>query len=280
MIPGRRYVSMAMGAITVVLLGFVVAVAARSRPGATTDDPLFELDSRLDLDFGRLLAWVVVAMAVIGAVLFALGVQQAKPRQDQRKRSYLGLIIGVIVFFLIFRYVQPLAENMLDPEAVSGTEEGLDSGPTGSSGGSAWLFSLLLAAIVAAALTRVGLAVRDGDPSFEPEALAVETHGDSVAPSVQPISAIPLGADPKARVIAAYFDFEDFAGSRGVPRSPNETARRHARRASGELGFNPRAVSDLTRLYSLARFASADPTESDAVAAESLTASIKNGWTE
>jgi hypothetical protein len=110
---------MALGAVTVLLLGFVVAVAARSRPGTSTDDPLFAVNSRLDLDISRIFAWIIVAMAVVGVVIFALGLQRAKPRQDRRKRSYLGLILGVMGLFLVFRYVGPLAECVLSAEATT-----------------------------------------------------------------------------------------------------------------------------------------------------------------
>jgi hypothetical protein len=259
---------MALGAVTVLLLGFVVAVAARSRPGTSTDDPLFEVNSRLDLDISRIFAWIIVAMAVVGVVIFALGLQQAKPRQDRRKRSYLGLILGVIAFFLIFRYVRPLAETFFNPETVTGNDEAVDQVAPGSSGSSAWLFSLLLAAIVAAALTRVGVSVRDGDPTLEPD-----LPREAVLPA--PITSsrghlLATGTDPRSRVLQAYLEFEETAAARGVPRRVTETANRHSIRVTRELGVDPTSVSRLANLYGRARFGFNPQSESTAIEAEGL----------
>jgi Domain of unknown function (DUF4129) len=265
---------MVTGAITIVLLGFVVAVAARSRPGISTEDPLFDVNSRFDIDITRLLAWIIIVMAVLGAVLFALGLKQTKPRDDQRKRSYLGLFLGVVAFFLIFRYVRPIADNLLNQEAVSGTEEAVDQVGSGSSGSSGWLFSLLLAAIVAAALTRVGLAVRDGDPSFEPEQSAPEL-ALTIPQAARPRATAGLGADPRSRIFNAYFQFEDLAGDGGVVRRPTETANRHASRAARELQLNAEQVSALSRSYSRARFGFVAPTTEDAAEVERIARMIR-----
>ncbi len=273
MTPVRRYVSMALGALTILLLGFVVAVAARSRPGTSIDDPLFEVNSRLDLDLGRVVAWIVVVMAVIGAVLFALGLKQSKPRQDQRKRSYLGLILGVIAFVLIFRYVRPFADGLLNPEAVAGTEEAIDQVAPGSSGSSGWLFSLLLAAIVAAALTRVGIAVRDGDPALQPE-LATATQSGVPLTRNPGRLAHTLGNDPRSRIFQAYARFEDHAGRDGVVRRATETANRHANRVVLELGLDPVGVSRLVGLYGRARFGITNQNETAADEAEGLAGSV------
>jgi len=272
MTPARRYLSMALGAVTILLLGFVVAVAARSRPGTSGEDPLFEISSRLDLDVGQVFAWIILVMAVIGAVLFALGLKQSKPRQDQKKRSYLGLILGVIAFFLIFRYARPFAENLLNSGAPEGTGEAADQISPGSSGSSAWLFSLLLAAIVAAALTRVGIAVRDGDPALEPA-----SSFQAEAPALTQDSRRLIragGTDPRSRTFRAYYQFEAAAGERGVARSATETANRHANRAVAELDLDPVGVSRLVGLYGRARFGLAAPNESTAAEAERLAGSV------
>jgi hypothetical protein len=263
---------MALGAVTVLLLGFVVAVAARSRPGTSTDDPLFAVNSRLDLDISRIFAWIIVAMAVVGVVIFALGLQQAKPRQDRRKRSYLGLILGVIAFFLIFRYVRPLADTFFNPEATTANEEALDQVAPGSSGSSAWLFSLLLAAIVAAALTRVGVAVRDGDPTLEPDLPRIAVLEAPKTSSQGHLLA--TGTDPRSRVLQAYLEFEETAAARGVPRRVTETANRHSIRVTRELGVDPTRVSRLGTLYGRARFGFTPQSESTAVEAEGLVESV------
>ncbi len=278
MTPVRRYLSMALSSVTVLLLGFVVAVAARSRPGTSPEDPLFEFNSRLDVDVGQVFAWIILVMAVIGAVLFALGLKQSKPRQDQKKRSYLGLILGVIAFFLIFRYAQPFAENLLNPEALEATGETTDQIPPGSSGSSAWLFSLLLAAIVAAALTRVGLAVRDGDPALEPEQASAYPLEERLTPSFGRSTWVG-GTDPRSRIFQAYYGFEESAGERGVVRRATETANRHANRAVAELGLDPVGVSRLVGLYGRARFGLTNQNETTAGEAERLAGSVFEGVT-
>lgn len=277
MTPIRRYLSMATGAITIILLGFVVAVAARSRPGISAEDPLFEMNSRFDLDIGRLFAWLIVVMTVLGAVLFALGLKQSKPRNDQRKRSYLGLFLGVVAFFLIFRYIRPLADNLLSSEAVSGTEEAVDQVAPSSTGSSGWLFSLLLAAIVAAALTRVGLAVRDGDPSFQPEIAVPEALVATRVTTRSPAARGITGTDPTSRIFNAYFQFEELAWNTGVERRATETAHRHASRAAEELHLDPDQVSALSRSYSKARFSLIAPTAEDADEAERISSLIRQG---
>lgn len=267
---------MATGAITVILLGFVVAVAARSRPGVSAEEPLFEMNSRFDVDIDRLFTWIIIVMAVLGAVLFALGLKQSKPRDKQRKRSYLGLLLGVVAFFLIFRYVRPLADNLLNSEPVAGTEEAVDQvapGPTGSSG---WLFSLLLAAIVAAALTRVGLAVRDGDPSFATEMVVPEALVATPLATRPPAAMGVTGADPRSRILNAYFQFEDLAGDSGVGRQATETAHRHASRAVRELHLDADQVSAISRSYSRARFGLIAPTTDDADEVERISSLLRD----
>lgn len=273
MTPVRRYVSMALGAVTILLLGFVVAVAARSRPGTSTDDSLFEIDSRLDLDISRIFAWMIVVMAVLGVVLFALGLKQSKPRQNQRRRSYVGLVLGGIAFFLIFRYVRPLADTFFNPEAVSRNEEAIDQVSPGSRGSSGWLFSLLLAAIVAAALTRVGIAVRDGDPMIEPE-VSMARVLDAPDTSTRRPLILATGTDPGSRVLKAYLEFEDSAGHRGVARRPTETANRHSLRVVRDLGVDASSVERLVNIYGRARFGFKTQSESTAVEAERLAESV------
>jgi hypothetical protein len=244
---------MALAAFSLLVLGYVVAVAARTRPGSSADDPLFDLESGLDIDATRIFAWIIVAMAIMGAVLFVLGLKQSKPQEDKKKRSLLGLFLGVIAFFLIFRYLQPATQALL--EAPPPAETGEAVGQPGTEGGgdsSSWLFALLVAAVVAAALARVGMTVRESDTSLEIEPALV---GPPIAVSGERRATLaPLGADPRSRVLAAYWRFEDALTECGVPRKANETANRHAGRARRDLGLGRSEVDQLMSRYARTRF--------------------------
>lgn len=265
----RRYLSMALGAVSLVLLGFVVTVAARSRPGGEGDEALLDTSLRFEIDATRILAWVIVVMAVLGAVLLVIGVKEAKPRPEKKKRSFWVMVAGAIAFFLIIKYIQPLAAGLLDPAEVVEATDGVPEAVTPASGSnSAWLFSVLLAAILVAALTRVGLTVRSTDGSFDPPSL------DEVVPlkrtfQNRPMS-IALGADPRSRVLHAYSQFEESAAFRQVVRRATETAGGHARRVIDELGTNPSDTLRLMAIFSLTRFGHSDITVAEADSAELL----------
>lgn len=274
--PARRYLSMAMAAVSLLLLGFVVAVAARSRPGSTADDPLFEMDSVLEFDATRILAWLIIAMTVLGAVLFALGVKQSKPKEGKRKRSILGLVLGVAAFFLILRYLQPLSQSLFDTAEVSeATDVVAQTTPEQSGRSSSWLFSLLVAAIIAAALTRVGLSAREGDVSFDPpdEDVALEPARLQSVGSTP--SALALGTDARSRVLAAYAGFELAAAATGLPRKSTETANRHARRVGRELGLDPGEIGRLMSPYSRSRFGFRTVTHDEAELAETTSDQLR-----
>jgi hypothetical protein len=273
----RRFVSMVLGATSVVLAGFVVAVAARSRPGGPGEESLLETDIRFDIDLGRLFAWVIFVMAMIGAVFVVMGLKGTKKREDRRKRSLFGAVLGVLVFLLILRAVQPLADTMLNANEVTNAAEGESGSPAGSSGSAAWLFSLLLAALVAAALTRVGLTVRDGSASFD-QPLPEVPAGPSPESQPEP-SAFPVGTDPRSRVLAAYDSFERNAAVRDVPRGRNETAARHARRTATELGLAAPDVEGLTGRYSSSRFGQDEVSVADAETAEAISEKLGKDMT-
>jgi hypothetical protein len=269
----RRYASVLLGLVTLLTLGFVVAVASRSRPGGPGDDPVFELDSRFDINLSQLLAWMLVVLAVLGAIILVFAIKEVKPRPVDRRRNYLGVVFAVIVFLLIYRLFQPLAETLVG-EQVSPNEVGAP-GEVGTSGGgpAVWLFSLLVAAVVAAALTRVGLAVRQADTSFDaPEPTPSRTTAAPVSASRSKV--LDLGVDPRSRVLTAYQRFEDGAAERGLARRATETANRHARRVARESGLNEERVGDLMVRYSRARFGFRPLTEADANASESLSLAL------
>lgn len=269
MSSGRRYLSMALAGFSLLVLGYVVAVAARTRPGGSGDDRLFDLESGLDFDATRIFAWIIIAMAILGAVLFVLGLKQSKPQEGKKKRSLLGLILGVVAFFLIFRYLQPATQALLETPPPAETAEAIAQPAASAGNSSSWLFALLVAAVVAAALTRVGVSVRESDATFEIE-----------PPLVTPTSAIttdrhsmstPLGPDPRSRVLAAYWRFEDALAEKGMPRKANETANRHAGRARRDLGLDRSAVEQLMSQYARTRFGAGSITEGRARKSETLS---------
>ncbi len=264
---------MVLGLVALLSLGFVVAVAARSRPGGFSDDPLFELDTNFDIDLGQMIGWVLIVLAVLGAILLVFAIKEVRPRRQERKRNYLGVILGVLVFLLIVRFLQPVAESFIadpgDADQVGATGDPAAAGV----GVSAWLFSLLVAAVIAAALTRVGLAVRDAetiveDPAPEP-AIPRGTFEGKRMPAT-----LDLGTDPRSRVLNAYDRFEQFAADRGVARRATETAQRHARRATGELDLDQASVSKLMTRYSRTRFGYGPVSVGDAEEAEATSGNL------
>ena len=85
-----RFLSMLMASVAVLALGFVVAVASRSIPGGSGGEPLLDLEFRPDLDLGPVIAWILMVLAVLGAVLFALGLRRGETRELGKRRSILA----------------------------------------------------------------------------------------------------------------------------------------------------------------------------------------------
>jgi hypothetical protein len=267
----RRYVSVVLGLVTLLSLGFVVAVAARSRPSGLRDDPLFELDTNFDIDLGQLVGWTLIVLAVLGAMLLVFAIKEVRPRRQERKRNYARVILGVLVFLLILRFLQPVAENFVADPGGTGQVDATGEAATTGGRAAAWLFSLLLAAVIAAALTRVGLSVRLADAPFEdptPEP-SPRSPDRRRSPAV-----LALGTDPRSRVLVAYGRFEQTAEGRGVVRRATETAQRHARRATAELDLDHAGVARLMDRYSRTRFGYGPVSEGDAEEAEATSASL------
>ena len=271
-----RVLSMVTASAAVFALGFVVAVAARSLPGGSEGEPVFDFEFRPDLDLGPVIAWILAVLAVLGAVLFALGLRQTDTRELGRRRSILGTIIGLVLFVVIARWLRPAAEALLDEGAAvadSATEILGDDRVVGKAGG--WLFSILLAAILAAALTRIGLSVRAVPPDFSP--------GEDEVVSAVPTADVrrdgprALGDDPRSRILAAYEDFEDRLAAVGRARADSETTARHAWRAGEDLGLDPDEVRQLVGQHSRARYGITPPTEADAGAAERSASRLQTG---
>jgi hypothetical protein len=269
----RRYVSVGLGLVTLFTLGFVVAVASRSRPGGPEDDPVFELNTRFDINLSQLFAWILVVLTVLGAIILVFAIKEVRPRPVNRRRSYLGVVLAVIVFLLIYRLIQPLAETLVGEQASPNEAEAPGDVGTSSGGPAVWLFSLLVAAVVAAALTRVGLAVRQADTSFDPPAPTRARTGAAALIPSRP-NALALGVDPRSRVLTAYQRFEDSAAEQGLARRATETATRHARRVARESKLNEESLYDLLVCYSRARFGFTPPTDAEADVSESLSSAL------
>lgn len=262
-----RLLAMLTASAAVLALGFVIAVASRSLPGGNEGEPLLDVEFRPDLDLGPVIAWILVVLAVLGAVLFALGLRRSDARELGKRRSIVGTLIGLVLFVVIARWLRPAAEALLDEGASvadSATEILGDDRVVGTAGG--WLFSILLAAILAAALTRIGLSIKSVPPAF-----SHDTDEDVAAvPSADPRleKTRVLGDDPRSRILAAYEDFEHRLAAVGRVRADSETTARHAWRAGEDLGLDADDVRQLVGQHSRARYGSTPPTDADADAAE------------
>jgi len=271
-----RFLSMLTASAAVLALGFVVAVASRSLPGGNEGEPLLDFEFRPDLDLGPVIAWILVVLAVLGALLFALGLRPGDTRKLGKRRRILGTIIGLVLFVVIARWLRPAAEALLDEGAAvadSATEILGDDRVAGRAAG--WLFSILLAAILAAALTRIGLSIRTAPAAFSPDTdeMAAPVPGSDPGPGQTRV----LGDDPRSRILVAYEDFEHRLAAVGRARSDSETTARHAWRAGEDLGLDPDDVRQLVGQHSRARYGITPPTDADAGAAERSATRLRAG---
>ena len=270
-----RILPITASALGVLVLGFVVAIAANSVPGRGADEPLLDVAWRPAFDVTTVLTWLVLIVAVMGVVIFALSVKEARPPREQKRRGVLLVVIlGVIVFALIARYMRSMSDTLLPaaPEVVTGAGE---EPIADTSGNGAWLLSLLVATVIAVALARVGLAIRSGAPPV----LRQEEEADPSPTAVEAPPPLPLerGSDPKSRVLGAYDDFEQSVGEAGLPREPAETAARHAGRARSALNLADEDLSLLSARHADARFGPAEPSVDDADEAESAATRLRQG---
>jgi len=269
-----RIVPITASALGVLVLGFVVAIAASPVPGRGAEEPFLDVAWRPAIDVTTVLTWLVLIAAVMGVVIFTLSVKQAgAPREQKRRGVLLVVILGVIVFALIARYMRSMADTLLPavPDVV--TEAG-EEPIADTSGNSAWLLSLLVATVIAVALARVGLAIRSGAPPVLRQEEAADPSPTEGAPPPLPPE---RGSDPKSRVLGAYDDFEQCVGEAGLPREPAETAARHAGRARSALKLADEDLSVLSAHYADARFGPAEPSVEDADEAELAATRLRQG---
>lgn len=267
----RRTASGVLSALAVLALGFVVALAANSLPGRGADDPILDIAWGPGVDVTDVLTWLLVIAAVIGALIMVLSAKQGNPSRTRKRSSLTVLVLGVIVFALVARFMRSIADTLI-PETSEVIGDVVEQPITRSAGNGAWLLSLLVAAVVAIALTRVGLAIRSGAPPVEdaplPEALTpVAVDQGLMSPSYRD--------DPRGRIFGAYGAFEQSLEAVGVPRAPSETAAHHAGRAQSTLGLNVSDLRVLSAHHADARFGPFEPTVEEAIDAESASARLR-----
>jgi hypothetical protein len=259
-------------ALVVLALGFVVALAANSVPGRGVEDPILDVAWRPSFDLTTILAWLVVIAFVTGAVILILSAKQRGPRSERRRRHGLAvLVLGILVFAIVARLMRSISGTLV-PETSEVIGEVVEQPFAQDSGNAIWLLSLLVAAVVAIALTRVGLAIRSGAPPIEdappPETPAL-VAGDHV-------SAVDHGDDPRGRVFRAYAHFEQALDEVGVIRAPAETAAHHVARAKATFDLGTRDVAVLSSRHAQARFGDHEPTLDEAMEAESASDRLRD----
>lgn len=267
----RRILSVTGSALAVLALGFMVSVAATSVPGRDADEPFLDLAWRPGVDVTSILTWLVLIAAVLGVIIMALAAREAPPPREHKRRGIMVLILGILVFALVARYMRTIADSLL-PEASEVIGEVDEQPISEGSGNGAWVLSLLVAAVIALALTRVGLAVRSGAPPFQDRA-----NGEAQAPVSVASVASPRtrGTDPRGRIFGAYGDFEQSVAGAGVPRGPSETAAQHAGRARLALRLSGPDLSLLSARHADARFGPDEPSVQAAAEAESASARLR-----
>ncbi len=265
---------MVLAGVGVLGLGFVVAMASASVPGRQ-DEPLLDVAWRPGTNFTDVLTWLVAIAVVIGAVVLMLSVREPRMRQ-QRKRSRVALAIvgGIILFFLAWRYLRPVAGSLLEQgsELVPGD---LTEAPTpgATTSNQVWVLGALIGMVVIGALVRLGLSLRSPKTDLATEQAAPE-EPPPAEPSPQPG---PQRTDPRGRIFGAYLDFEQAAAYAGIGRDPAETAGTHARRVVAGFSLPKDQARALVARHAAARFGEGEPTAADADLAESASSSLRQG---
>lgn len=272
--PARRILSITLSALGILTLGLLVSVAANSVPGRGAEEPLLDAAWRPDVDVTAVATWLVLIAAVMGAIIMALSVRETRPPREHKRRGVMVLLLGVLVFAVIARYMGSVAGTLL-PETSEVVGQVGEQPIAESSRNSAWLLSLLVAGIIAVALTRVGLSIRSAAPPFQDLAETVDPSPLGPALSVAP----PQLADssPRGRILGAYRDFEQKIGEAGVLRGEAETAARHAGRARAALGLDQEDLSLLSGRHADARFGPDEPSVEAAREAELASSRLRKG---
>jgi len=269
-----RTLSVAGSALGVLALGFVVSMAAHSVPGRGAEEPLLDVTWHPGIAGTTVLTWLILVAAVMGAIIMALSAREPRPPRAHQRRGIVVLVLGLVVFALVARYMGSISDSLL-PETSEVLELVGEEPVARSNGSGAWLLSLLVGAVIAAAIIKVGLGLRSGATPFRDS----EGGGDDPTPiAVSPaLSPRIRGVDPRGRILDAYWDFEQSVAGAGVPREPSETAARHARRARAALGLGTEDLRLLSGRHADARFGPGEPSFEEAIEAESASARLQEG---
>jgi hypothetical protein len=258
----RRLVSMLTGSIALGGLGFVVAVAAQSRPDGG-DEPWLDLAFRSDVDLSPILAWIVLIAVVVWAVLFALGLGSRPVKQQPRRRKVLGTLVALLLVVVVIRWLRPDVDiALLEPAPVG--DSVAEQTETANGSWSGWTLFVLLAAVFAAALTRIGLSIGSAPISIQEEVENTTPEEFVLTPMRAEPRRRALGDDPASQILNAYGSFEDAVSNQGAPRLDTETESRHARRARRMLGLKRADVDILLRLHADTRYGDASPSRVEA----------------
>ena len=265
---------MVLAGVGVLGLGFVVAMASASVPGRQ-DEPLLDVAWRPGTNFTDVLTWLVAIAVVIGAVVLMLSVREPRMgRGRERRVAAVAVIVGLILFFLAWRYLRPVAESLLEPGSELAPGDLTDTpapGPTTSN--QVWVLGALIGVVVIAALVRLGLSLRTPKTELESGQVSREEQAEE-PPTPRPA---PRSTDPRGRIFGAYLDFEEAAADAGVGRVPAETAGTHARRVVASYSLPQDAARTLVARHAEARFGAREPTAADADLAESASSSLRQG---
>ena len=129
-----RIVSITTHALVVLALGFVVSIAANSVPGRGAEEPILDVAWHPGIDVTTVLTWLVLMAAVTGAIIMALSARELRPPREQKRRGIMVLVLGIIVFALIARYLRSIADTLLpeSSEVIGEVGEGPIAESTGT----------------------------------------------------------------------------------------------------------------------------------------------------
>jgi Domain of unknown function (DUF4129) len=268
---------MLLAGVAVLGLGFVVAMASASVPGRE-DEPLLDIAWRPGTDLGGVLTWLIAIATVIGAVVLMLSVREPRLKGERkRSRAVLALVVGIILFFLAWRYLRPVAESLLEEVSEVPTDLTGPVPPTApTSTNRIWVLGALIGLVVIAALVRLGMALRSPKVGLSTGPVL----WDEPAPAqTQTLTSSPpfRGADPRGRIFGAYLDFEGAAADAGMERRPAETTGAHARRVVARFSLPQDEARALVGRHSEARFGAGEPTVADADLAERASFNLRHG---
>lgn len=97
----------------------------------------------------------------------------------------------------------------------------------------------------------------------------VDAVSAALARDIESQFAAVLGGSPRNGIVECWHRLESIVGEAGLPRKPWETSVEFTVRVLKRLDLDPRAISDLSRLYREARFSEHELDESHRVAARS-----------